>query len=211
MGNTKMDKGQAKAGKIEHFIFIHSIFLMILAIYIVGSEMHHVIYAGYRDTIVPYEFYVSSWVGMYLVGFILFITHIRIKGITWPYAKAGYYLLGFVSPRYRALMMLIDLQIGTSPGFIYIMRRSDGIYKLGRSDNPNKRLRQHQSDYGMKLELVKRFVVPDVYQFEKLALRLSSNYSYTEPGRVELRQMTTTEADEFIAKFKAICKEAVTR
>lgn len=102
-----------------------------------------------------------------------------------------------------------SLNIGTNPGYIYIMRRADGVYKLGRTNNTEYRQRQHVADYGDDFILVTRFVVPDAVEFEKLALSMTSKYFYNELGRQELRQMTDKVLHRFIAEFERICEVSV--
>lgn len=106
---------------------------------------------------------------------------------------------------------LDTVNIDTHPGFIYVMKRQDGIVKIGRTKNTKRRLFQHEYDYEQRFELICRFVVPDVIEFEKLALQLTAEYYYKEKRRTELRQMTTLELDAFIVDFKQYCIEAVTR
>jgi predicted GIY-YIG superfamily endonuclease len=111
--------------------------------------------------------------------------------------------------RDRALGIVSRLHITTDPGFIYIMRRSDGIYKIGRTTNTNHRLSQHATDYGMDFELVKRFVVPDAIEFEKLALSMTANYRHLEDNRLELRRMPKRQVNEFVSEFTKICEVSI--
>lgn len=104
-----------------------------------------------------------------------------------------------------------NIEVGTEPGFIYVMKRSDGIYKLGRSNNPTKRQGQHASDYGKEFEIVKRFVVPDTKALERVALQLTTQYRYIEGNRNELRLMSETEIEDFIKEFGEICKVVIDR
>lgn len=95
------------------------------------------------------------------------------------------------------------------PGFIYIMRRDDGVIKIGRSINVENRLKQHETDYERKFTIIETFVVPDTITFEYLALSMTVDYYFLEPHRNELRSMSNHEIDKFRTVFTAICKEAV--
>jgi len=103
----------------------------------------------------------------------------------------------------------MQIEVGTSPGFIYVMKRSDGIYKLGRSGNPGKRQKEHASDYGQEFEIVKRFAVPDTKALERVALQLTAQYHYSEASRNELRRMDDSEIRDFLEKFGEICKTVI--
>jgi hypothetical protein len=107
------------------------------------------------------------------------------------------------------LPQLQEIEVGTSPGFIYVMKRSDGIYKLGRSGNPGKRQKEHTSDYGQEFEIVKRFAVPDTKALERVALQLTVQYHYSEANRNELRKMGDSEIQDFLEKFGEICKTVI--
>jgi hypothetical protein len=95
------------------------------------------------------------------------------------------------------------------PGFVYIMKRDDGIVKIGRSIDTEKRLKQHVTDYGCKFSIIETFVVPDAITFEYLALSMTTHCAFLEPHRNELRSMSDEEIAKFRATFIEICKEAV--
>lgn len=104
-----------------------------------------------------------------------------------------------------------DKTIRINPGFIYVMRRqSDGILKIGRTTDTDRRLSQHKKDYQTDFELVCRFVVPDTILFERLALEMTSQYLYKEEGRTELRKMEPVELGKFLNSFRHCCIEAIT-
>lgn len=89
------------------------------------------------------------------------------------------------------------------PGFIYVMRRADGVYKIGRSTYPAARLSEHAQDYGQAFTLVKWFAVPDMAAFERMALRMTREYAYKkEAGRRELRRMTKKQLTQFMVEFE---------
>lgn len=111
----------------------------------------------------------------------------------------------------RAKEIVSAISIRTSPGFIYVMRREDGVFKVGRTNDTERRLAQHRSDYKAQFELICRFVVPDVFQFEHLALRLTNQFSYAEEGRNELRKMTDSELEDFVLLFHRCCIMVVDR
>lgn len=93
-------------------------------------------------------------------------------------------------------------QLKQLPGFIYIMKRQDGIIKIGYSNDTDRRLRQHKLDYQADFELLYRFVVPDCITFERLALSMTSEFAYEEPGRSELRKMSDDEIEDFCDNFR---------
>lgn len=112
--------------------------------------------------------------------------------------------------RQRIIALLVEFNTrANQAGFIYIMRREDGIYKIGRSSDVERRLGEHQESYASKFQLVKRFVAPDKVAFEKLALAMTKDYEYHEPGRTELRQMSDVEMSQFLAEFYNICMTGV--
>jgi predicted GIY-YIG superfamily endonuclease len=95
------------------------------------------------------------------------------------------------------------------PGFVYVMKRDDGIYKIGRTIDTSKRLKAHKADYGKNFELIKKFTVPNARHFETKALALTREYMYLEDGRRELREMDDLELEIFLAEFMTICVEAI--
>lgn len=103
------------------------------------------------------------------------------------------------------------LTIGTNPGYIYVMRRQDGVIKIGRTNNTKRRLSQHIKDYKTQFRLIHRFVVPDTVQFEKLALGITGQFAYRESGRIELRKMSNDELKEFIGLFQWCCILAINK
>lgn len=82
---------------------------------------------------------------------VAFIIAPEIKNITRPDKMTV-----LTEKRQRAQDIAYDINIGTHPGYIYIMRRSDGIYKLGRTNHTEYRRKQHIIDYGVDFEIVKR-------------------------------------------------------
>ena len=56
--------------------------------------------------------------------------------------------------------------------FVYLARRSDGVYKIGFSQNPKERMKGLRSDFGKKFRLVQSWQRHDAYRVEKLAHRL---------------------------------------
>jgi predicted GIY-YIG superfamily endonuclease len=102
------------------------------------------------------------------------------------------------SPSRPAPPVTIDL----GPGFVYVMRRTDGIYKLGRAIDPLQRLQDHQSTYKQDFKLVRCFAVPDMVAFERAALSMTKLYAYKkEVGRKELRKMTKKQLHHFLMEF----------
>lgn len=89
----------------------------------------------------------------------------------------------------------------SSCGVIYIMRRSDGVLKFGKAHRLSERLRQHQNDYQTDFHVISSWVVPDVDDFETVALSLTKRYKHKEGHRRELRQMSESELNKFILEF----------
>lgn len=89
----------------------------------------------------------------------------------------------------------------SSCGVIYIMRRSDGILKLGKAQHLADRLRAHRKDYRTDFDVISSWVVPNVDDFESKALSLTKRYFYREGQRRELRQMSESELTQFILEF----------
>lgn len=95
------------------------------------------------------------------------------------------------------------------PGFIYIMRRDDGIYKFGRSVDPLKRRSEHIEEYRRNFEIIRLFAVPNMIAFEQLALRMTGSYAYRkEQGRKELRKIPRRQLVAFILEFEKVIKKA---
>lgn len=96
------------------------------------------------------------------------------------------------------------------PGFIYIMRRSDGVYKFGKSVNPIKRQAEHSGDYEKGFEIIRLFAVSNMTVFEQLALKMTIQYSYRkEQGRKELRRMTKRQVGAFTVEFESVIRKTV--
>jgi predicted GIY-YIG superfamily endonuclease len=93
------------------------------------------------------------------------------------------------------------IRIGSSCGIIYIMRRSDGILKFGKSRRLKKRLKAHRNDYKSKFDIAACWVVPNSFHYEQLALRMTQEFTHSEIGRKELRKMTKPELNRFILQF----------
>lgn len=91
--------------------------------------------------------------------------------------------------------------IETQHGIIYIMRRSDGILKFGKTQNLRRRFKNHCKDYEQGFGLVTSWIVPDLEKYEKDILRMSEDYHYSEGARLELRQMAEDQLTELIFVF----------
>lgn len=88
-----------------------------------------------------------------------------------------------------------------SLGVIYIIRREDGVLKIGKTTSLKDRISKHQADYRSRFNIVSSWVVPDMGEYERLALRLSSSFHYSENNRRELRRMSEAELNRFILDF----------
>lgn len=151
-----------------------------------------------------------SMVVVWVVGSLLGdLACLRFNSFVGP--DMAYHSGIFAEPKVEAQVVIGRLNIGNSPGYIYIMRRADGVYKIGRTDNTNRRQKQHIGDYGMGFVLVRRFVVSDTIQFEKLALHLTAEYAYPEKRRQELRRMNDDQIEAFIEFFNTCCILSVSK
>jgi len=90
-------------------------------------------------------------------------------------------------------------------GFIYLMQRDDGIYKIGRTNNVHRRLQDLQKEYDQQFTLVQAFVVPDQYEFENVALAMTEQFHFADAEHGELREMTDEQVEQFLAKFAEYC------
>lgn len=86
-------------------------------------------------------------------------------------------------------------------GVIYILRRSDGVLKFGKTYNLRNRLSQHRSDYKQGFMVTASWVVSDLSTFEGMALDMTRRYQYSEDNRRELRKMTDAQLNEFMLNF----------
>jgi hypothetical protein len=88
-----------------------------------------------------------------------------------------------------------------SYGIVYIMRRDDGVLKVGRTVSLRHRLNSHVLDYERHFSMVASWVVPDATVYESIALKMTADFAYTESRRKELRQMTEAELSKFVLEF----------
>lgn len=113
-----------------------------------------------------------------------------------------------VEGRSRLKRFFANREIKENPGFIYILRRSDGIIKIGKSYRVEGRMIQLEKEYKKGVSLLKRFTVEDVTLYEKLALSMTRDYIYDDEEGRELRKMSEKEVSKFIEKFSVICNLA---
>lgn len=86
-------------------------------------------------------------------------------------------------------------------GIIYVMRRSDGILKFGKTKYVRNRIAAHRRDYATDFNVVAAWVVPDLHSYETYALNITRRYHYSEGNRKELRKMTDNQLSSFIMTF----------
>lgn len=84
---------------------------------------------------------------------------------------------------------------------VYILRRSDGVLKFGRTNNLSHRIGTHRGNYRMQFHAIASWIVPNSITYERIALKMTRKFAYTEGSRKELRQMTDEELSEFILTF----------
>lgn len=94
------------------------------------------------------------------------------------------------------------------PGYIYVMRREDGILKFGRAIKILQRLHDHEKDYNQKFYITRSFFAPDMILFEHIALSITDLCFHTEGNRRELRQMSGNQFNIFVQRFQKLCKIA---
>ncbi len=86
-------------------------------------------------------------------------------------------------------------------GFIYLAKRlKDGIYKVGRANDLNRRIRTLQREYG-PMAMIAVWEVLNCGECEKVALDRTKEFTYREPGRQELRLMDDWQCWQFINDF----------
>lgn len=86
-------------------------------------------------------------------------------------------------------------------GFIYIIKREDGIYKIGRTNSIQRRLTEHLKDYNKKMKIIYFWPVVSPILSEKEILSLSKKYKYKEKRRLELRKMNRLQLYFLIMSF----------
>lgn len=62
--------------------------------------------------------------------------------------------------------------------FVYLAKREDGVWKIGFSENPAKRVKELRTYFRKKFKLVRAWQHPMAYQIEKLShksLRLKTH------------------------------------
>lgn len=88
-----------------------------------------------------------------------------------------------------------------SYGVIYVLKRSDGVLKFGKTVDLRTRIAAHRSDYEQGFVAVAAWIVPDPSSYERAALSMTERYAYYEGNRRELRIMSDYELSEFILEF----------
>lgn len=105
----------------------------------------------------------------------------------------------------RPLRQLHLIQADDDPGYVYVLKREDGILKIGKAINVESRLRSHEKSYGQRFTVVQVYNVPDMVTFEKLALLMTRRYKHEEGNRRELRKMTQSQLNDFHSFFDNLC------
>lgn len=85
--------------------------------------------------------------------------------------------------------------------YVYLLRRSDGVYKIGYTRNIFLRIRAHQKDYGQHFKLIKYWSVRNRFRAEFAALQMTSRFHHTEGNRKELRRMNLYQVLVFVIRF----------
>lgn len=97
--------------------------------------------------------------------------------------------------------IVVKTHTAKSCGIVYVMKRNDGVLKIGRTRSLRNRLQDHCADYEATFEVIAAWVVPNAESYEYYALRVTDRYAYSEGNRRELRQMTDAELSNFIMDF----------
>lgn len=176
------------------------------------------------DVMRPFDFYDwmfadksgtirKGWGIFFSVGLGMFLAFYAFTDATVMLAVALIYAIGVVqfatykpAPTARTQPKSIQpSQVIALPpiryGVIYVMKRSDGVYKIGKTHYLRNRLQSHRIDYGQGFDVVASWVVPDADRYERVALDLTSKYHFSEDRRKELRQMDATELNNFVLTF----------
>lgn len=107
-----------------------------------------------------------------------------------PYVIIASFAVSFIAfPFY----LLKEHPFSSGNEYIYILKRSDGIYKLGRTNDLERRLFEHIEDYQMDFCLEYFWSIQYPRQAERRILSLSSGMIYKEGNRLELRKMSTID------------------
>lgn len=86
-------------------------------------------------------------------------------------------------------------------GYIYLVKRlEDGVYKIGRASNLDKRIGDLRKEYG-PLSIIAVWEVTGLTRYEQVALQRTKQFAYDEIGRNELRLMDSSQCYQFIIDF----------
>ena len=99
-----------------------------------------------------------------------------------------------------------DLPKKVRPSNVYVMKRDDGIFKIGRSINVYQRISEHNADYKQKFLPIMSFFVIDGMLFEQIALSMTECRFFKEGHRRELRRMSNEDLHVFIDRFSVVCE-----
>ena len=106
------------------------------------------------------------------------------------YVITGLDIFNKIISSLKAKLSILEL---SAPGFVYLARREDGIYKIGKTIDITQRMYAHKSTYQMKFELIKFWHTP--------------NYHVAELAAQELRLMNDLQLSAFIKAFNTYYKE----
>lgn len=155
------------------------------------------------------------WIVFYAFGLGAFVVISVIHGtqnLTVTLSVGSIFVYGLVlfishQPKPKEIIKQVVIERPALPkdttrfGVIYILRRDDGILKFGKTRNLQGRLVAHKADYKAGFKIVNSWVVPDLSQFETVALNLTQKYHYHEGNRRELRQIPDVELNQFVLDF----------
>jgi hypothetical protein len=89
-------------------------------------------------------------------------------------------------------------------GYIYLIKRKDGIYKIGKTRHPQERLSEHNKTW-TGCQIISLWQVPNMELYEKKALKITQPFFYQENGHQELRAMTLQQVVVFQIIFGELC------
>ena len=88
-------------------------------------------------------------------------------------------------------------------GFIYLMRRADGLHKIGRTNDLKERRESLSRQYKQPVKLIASWAVPNVESYEAKALAITQHFAV---DNTELRSMSRKDSLAFMFVFSLICE-----
>lgn len=99
------------------------------------------------------------------------------------------------------IMFVFARRMMAASHFIYLLRRADGVYKVGMTNNVRRRMTELERDYGQGFTLVYRWKTNNAPRSENIALCLTRGSKHVEGNRKELRKMRFGQVLALILSF----------